>query len=471
MSIADLNSMIWLYTLCSLNGGGKMHTVLKSISKKLQENRTFKICAGVCLILGIIVIVVVARSGNNNKKAAENEVIAITNVRIFDGERIINERVVVINGAYIQSVGSTVPGGATVIDGQDATLLPGLIDSHVHTDMDGLRDALEFGVTTELEMNGRWTVEQREKISLSSDIADLRSPGMAVTPKGGHPSQYMSSSNNVLIRFFFRYPFVKTPEEVAAFINKEIAGGADYIKIMIENGNYIGFPGLPVLDDILLNTAVTEAHRNDKLAIAHVTTAEAAGRAINAGVDGLGHLFFDTSPSPALVADIASSGAFVVPTLVTLSTAFGNSASAMAADERVSGKLSKQWLESLSRGMNVYPQGNLEDAYATVKALHEAGVDILAGSDVSEPIPTLGGLAHGASLHHELQLLVAAGLEPIEALRAATSIPARRFGLTDRGRIVSGALADLVLIEGDPLTTISDTLSIRSVWRRGVQLQ
>jgi imidazolonepropionase-like amidohydrolase len=96
-------------------------------------------------------------------------------------------------------------------------------------------------------------------------------------------------------------------------------------------------------------------------------------------------------------------------------------------------------------------------------------VDILAGSDASEPIPILGGLAHGASLHHELQLLVAAGLQPGDALRAATSTPARRFGLTDRGRIVPGALADLLLVDGDPTATISDTLSIGAVWRRGVR--
>ena len=120
--------------------------------------------------------------------------------------------------------------------------------------------------------------------------------------------------------------------------------------------------------------------------------------------------------------------------------------------------------------MNVYPEGKLEDAYATVMMLHNAGVDILAGSDVSEPIPILGGLAHGASLHHELQLLVAAGFTPTEALRAATSVPADRFDLADRGRIIPGARADLILVDGDPLTDISDTLSINAVWREGVQL-
>ena len=168
---------------------------------------------------------------------------------------------------------------------------------------------------------------------------------------------------------------------------------------------------------------------------------------------------------------IASSGAFVIPTLVTISSAVGNNASALAADKRVSSKLNQKWLDALSRSMNVYPQGKLEDAYAGVIALHEAGVDILAGCDVSEPIPSLGGLAHGASLHQELQLLVAAGLSPIEALQAATSIPARRFGLTDRGRVIPRARADLLLVDGDPTTNISDTLSIRAVWRQGVQVK
>jgi imidazolonepropionase-like amidohydrolase len=78
-------------------------------------------------------------------------------------------------------------------------------------------------------------------------------------------------------------------------------------------------------------------------------------------------------------------------------------------------------------------------------------------------------VVHGASLHHELQLLVMAGLTPVEALRAATSVPARRFGLDDRGRIVPGARADLVLVDGDPTTRIEDSLSIRTIWRRGTR--
>ncbi|MGD0755066.1 MAG: amidohydrolase family protein [Bacteroidales bacterium] len=395
---------------------------------------------------------------------------AITNAHIFDGESVIDDHIVVIDGERILSVGGVVPTGATVIDAHNTTLMPGLIDSHVHTNIDGLHDALLFGVTTELEMMGRWSFKERKKIAERYDVADFRSAGMGVTPPGGHPTQYMKSSSNLLLRFFYRYPFVSKPEEAIKFVKKQVANGADYIKIFIEDGTTVGFPGLPVLSNEIIIATVKEAHRLCKMAIAHVTTFEGGQKAISAGVDGLAHLFFDRQPTPELISAIASSGAFITPTLVTLSTAFGNSAAGLAKDKRVSSKLSKKWLNSLSRIMNVYPQGNLEDAFASVRALHSAGVDILAGSDVSEPIPILGGLVHGASLHHELQLLVAAGLKPIEALRTATSIPARRFGLTDRGRIVPGARADLLLVGGDPITKISDTLSILGIWRNGTKL-
>ena len=401
-----------------------------------------------------------------------NILTAITNTRVFDGECVIDNQTVVIAGSHILAVGGMLTAGATVIDARGTTLMPGLIDSHVHTDMNGLHDALLFGVTTELDMQGHWPAKKRKEVSERNDIADVRSPGMGITAKGGHPTQYMGSSNNLLIRLLlpFIFRFVQTPEEAVKFVGRQVAGGADYIKIFIEDGSCIGFPGLPVVDDETIRAAVKEAHRLNKMAIAHVTTVEGGQRAIAAGVDGLAHLFFDHQPTPEFVAAIATSGAFVIPTLVTISSAVGNDASALAADERVKSRLDQKWLDSLSRSVNVYPQGKLEDAFASVMALHKAGVDILAGCDVSEPLPILRGLAHGASLHHELQLLVAAGLRPINALRAATSTPARRFGLTDRGRITPRARADLLLVDGDPTTNISDTLSIRAVWRQGVQL-
>ena len=424
----------------------------------------------ISIVIAGVMLVSVIGGCLSKSPVAEKPLTAIVNAKIFDGENLITDTTVVIKDGIILTVGGDIPEGTIIIDADGGTLMPGLIDSHVHTDMDGLRDALKFGITTELEMQGQWSAKKREKVANTSDVADLRSSGMGVTAKDGHPTQYMKDSSNFLIRWFFKFPAVGSPNEAVAFVDKQVENGADYIKIFIEDGDNIGYPGLPTLDDETLQAAVDEVHRLDKMAIVHVTSVEGTKRAVAIGVDGLGHLFFDDQPDKELVDDIAAKNIFVIPTLVTLSTAFGNDAKWLADDKRVSSKLSKEWLESLSRSMNVHPEGKLEDAYATVIALYNAGVDILAGSDVSEPIPILGGLAHGASLHHELQLLVAAGFTPTEALRAATSIPARRFALSDRGWIVPGARADLLLVDGDPLTDISDTLSIRAVWREGVPL-
>ena len=77
---------------------------------------------------------------------------------------------------------------------------------------------------------------------------------------------------------------------------------------------------------------------------------------------------------------------------------------------------------------------------------------------------------HGASMHLELELLARAGLTPRDVLRAATSLPAAVFGLTDRGRIAPGKRADLLLVEGDPLTDVTATRDVRAVWRAGVRL-
>ena len=99
----------------------------------------------------------------------------------------------------------------------------------------------------------------------------------------------------------------------------------------------------------------------------------------------------------------------------------------------------------------------------TVCALYKAGVDVLAGRDVLVATPDFGGLTHGASVHRQLQLLVAAGLTPTEALRAAAGVLAKRFRMKSRGHIAVGAGADSLLFEGDSMQDIADTLNIKAV--------
>ncbi|MBB2944654.1 imidazolonepropionase-like amidohydrolase [Actinoplanes lutulentus] len=407
-------------------------------------------------------------------------VTAITNARIFDGEQVIEATTVVIDGTRIAAVGGEPPLAAEVIDAAGATLLPGLIDAHTHSSDGTLALALRFGVTTELEMQGMNTRFSRSHITDDDTLADVRSAGFGVTPPGGHPSELIPDDfefgpgpgeddhNDGHDGPMPLMPFASTPEEAARFVPQLVEAGSDYIKFMVDDGSVEGHPGLPMLDQATLDAGVAEARRLGMLTIAHTLTADATRMAIDAGIHGLAHLFMDRPHTGDLVERIAAAGVFVVPCVVLNASMMGITASILADDPRVSGRLDDDWTGLLRGSYDRYPQGELEYVLDSVKALHDAGVEILAGTDAAPfPLPFMAGVAHGASLHHELQYLVRAGLTPVEALRAATSTPARLFGLDDRGRIAVGLRADMLLVDGDPTTRIDDTLNLRTVWRRG----
>lgn len=407
--------------------------------------------------------------------------IAITNARIFDGRELLDARTVLVEGGLITAVGSEAPAGAEIVDARGGTLLPGLIDAHVHTSEASLALALRFGVTTELEMQGSHTRGNRGHITDNDSVADVRSAGFAITPPGGHPSELFPEGFEPGGDRTIRYPngdfgppvmpFSTTPEQAVDFIPRLVETGSDYIKFMVDDGSVEGHPGIPALDQAILDAGVAEAKRHGMLTIAHALTADATWMSLEAGVDGFAHLFLDRPHDDQIIGLIARSGAFVVPCVVLNASLMGITGAELAADPRVSSRLDDAWMKTLRSSFDLYHQSALSDVMASVAALHQAGVDLIVGTDASVPVPFLGGLAHGASVHHELQYLVQAGLTPVEALRAATSTPARRFGLTDRGRIAEGLRADLLLVEGDPTTTISDTLGIQGVWRRGVRLE
>lgn len=406
---------------------------------------------------------------------------AITNTRIFDGEKILAADTVVIENGVITAIGTAAPAGAVIVDGAGATLLPGLIDAHVHTSTESLALALRFGVTTELEMQGANTRLRRDDITDDDSVADVRSSGFGLTPPGGHPDELFPEG--------FRpgpppaaagapapsgprpvQATVTTPEQAAAVVPRLVADGSDYIKFMVDDGSVEGHPGLPMLDQATLDAGVAAAHEQGMLTVAHALTIDATTMALGAGIDGLAHLFMDAPHTDEIVDAIARSGAFVTACVVLNASMIGVTGTELADDPRVASRLDAAWDTTLRSSFGHYPQGNLDDVLASVKALHDAGVDILVGTDASVPLPFMGGLSHGASVHHELQYLVRAGLTPVEALAAATSVTARRFGLDDRGRIAVGLRADLLLVDGDPTTRIDDSLNTRAVWRRGTML-
>lgn len=208
--------------------------------------------------------------------------------------------------------------------------------------------------------------------------------------------------------------------------------------MLIESGKTLG-KSVPVVEERIVKAAVAAAHDRDRVVIAHALTIEATRQTLAAGADGFAHLFINGPRTPDLIEAFRAGGAFLTPTLSLLASLTGQQTGAdLAADSRVTSRLPGPWLDNLGREFNTVPAGNFDAALAAVKAMHAAGVPILAGSDANRHFGALG-MAHGASLHGELRLLVPAGLTPTEALRVATSVPATMFGLYDRGRITPGA--------------------------------
>lgn len=385
---------------------------------------------------------------------------------MFDGDAVVETGSVLVEGEKIVAVAERLdtPSETKIIDGRGMTLMPGLIDAHTHAQPPSLEHAILFGITTELDMFScpEWMSSQREQATARNDLADIRSASVGATVLGGHPSMMIG------IVFAGQFPTLASAGDAPAFVAARLAEGADYIKLIIEDGATLGHPA-PTLDLKMAAALVSAAHNHGKIAVAHATSIEGFRQAIAAGVDGIVHVFMDRPPDDAVIGAVRDAGVFVIPTLSTMGSLTGElTGEVLAHDERARGLVSTDWHRNLCRCWQLRSPARLKRALDATTALHRAGVPILAGTDAA----AIGvvGTAHGISLHGELRLLVQAGLTPLETLRSATSFPASHFGLADRGRLAPGLQADLLLVDGDPTKNIGDTLSIAGIWRRGDRL-
>ena len=387
--------------------------------------------------------------------------LAITDARVFDGERVLPKATVVVRNGRIQAVGANVrpPKGAEVVKGAGKTLLPGFIDAHVHTFGASRADAVRFGVTAELDMFSDWRalpeLKRDRESSTSSRLSDIYSAGTLVTVANGHGTE-----------FGLRIPTLDRTEDATEFIDARLAEGSDFIKLVMEDGALYGRP-IATLSDASVQAVIRAAKARNQLAVVHVSTQRDAVLALQAGADGLVHVFQDQPASDEFIELAKRRRAFVIPTLSVIEQAAAGSGPQLAEDARLKPMLLPEQRATLK---GVFPRransAQLSaNAKQSVRRLQAARVPILAGTDAGNP-----GTTHGASLHGEMALLVAAGLTPVQALAAATSRPAQHFGLKDRGRIVPGMRADLVLVDGDPTTTIESSRAIAGIWKNGIKV-
>ena len=422
--------------------------------------------AAALVLIGLVVAVVGIRASAGRvpvARRAQPGTTVFKDVRVFDGTTTVPRTSVLVRDGMIGDMRTDlpIPAGAEVIDGAGKTLLPGLIDAHTHVFGEALERAVQFGVTTELDMftDHRLAAQLRKQQQApggASARADLFSAGTLVTAPKGHGTEYG-----------LPIPTITSAGDAAAFVDARIAEGSDYIKIVYDDGRSYGLQ-LPTIGLDVLQAVVSAAKARRKLAVVHIGTRQAAEAAIASGASGLVHLFGDAPPSPEFAGTVKQAGAFVIPTLSVIeSTAGVPSGAGLVKDARVSPFLTTADRASLNRSFPVREGStrSLSHALEAARQLFAAGVPVLAGSDAPNP-----GTAHGATIHRELELLVKAGLPPEAVLAAATSVPARAFSLNDRGRLAPGLRADLLLVNGDPTRDVTATRDIAGVWKRGARV-
>ena len=363
---------------------------------------------------------------------------------------------VVIEGDTIVAAGSDQgasqdSASARVIDARGKTILPGLIEAHIHmgwAHTSGMwAELVSQGVTMHVSRairNGLYALSQgittvREAGSKQGMSIDLRTAiesgiiagprivacGLPIAITGGHGYHYAREADG--------------PDEVRKAAREQLKAGADFIKLM-GNGGFTLAHGDDVTTEQLtraeMAAAVEEAHKAGRRVAVHAS-GTAVGNAIASGVDSVEHAYF---LDPGDAREMAERGMFLVPTLLSLHTLAHYSA---------------KWGRSEAPGRNA--ARILKQHERSFQVALEAGVRVATGTDW---VLDVAG---------EVEIMVQYGLTPMQAIMAATATAAEVVGLGARaGTIVPGKLADLIVVDGNPLNSIGELRRVELVIKNGV---
>ncbi len=428
----------------------------------------------------------------------------IRDARLFvgDGNVIEQAAVLVKEGKIAEIFTGTGPDPKTLkadpIDAAGKTLMPGLIDMHVHLGAPGgvYENAADYGTTdknfprelaaylysgvTAVKSVGDSldeVLKARAKSSSGEVLgAELFAVGPLFTAEGGHGTEYAANLPEVA-RPAFNAGFVripKTPEEARKMVEELAARHVDGIKVILEAGS----ASRPfVRMDPALVKAVADAARAANLpVVCHTGNAHDVEDAVNAGVNGIEHGSVVDAIPEALFARMKQAGISYDPTLDVIEAFIAIGQGKLDGLDRslVQQVGPKKLLESTKKyfsspdaekmrdGMRKYPM-LMEMGNRNLLAAMRAGVLLVTGTDSGNP-----GIVHGPGVHRELQLWVEAGIPAAVALQAATYNGAQMLRAADRmGLIRKGFQANLLLIDGNPLKDISVTERISMVMFKG----
>ena len=409
--------------------------------------------------------------------------IAITRVSVIDGDAPSprTDQTVVIDGNRIVRVGASgsvaVPPGARIVDGRGKFLLPGFWDMHVHTAISGGRDLLSLyvanGVTGVRDMAGDWDTLK----SWRSEIGR----GQLVGPRIIASGPYLEGGDVPIPHLLAR-----NAVEASAGVDSLIALGVDFIKVhsQLNAESYFAIArrarerGVVFAGHVPRVVGSAAASDSGQKSIEHLlgipaecTPADSVALAPRYTVQGaLGRCSSDDLAP--LYEKFVRNGTYVTPTFTAQVEVAVWPTRAVPGDSLAHylPKAVRDYVaqifpmpDSIPPNADSVGRAMLEKRLRQVSAMQRAGVHILTGTDAP-----LRNSPPGFGLHEELALLVSGGMAPFEALRSATLEPARYFGMLDSlGTIAPGKLADLLLLDANPLQDIRNTRRISAVVANG----
>lgn len=435
-----------------------------------------------------------------SSRAGDATTLAIVGATVVDGTgRAPFVGNVIVRDGRIAAVGerAAVPEGARVVRAEGRTVTPGLFDLHTHlpyssaprTSADwpkNLKAYLYAGVTSVVDFGTypETFAPMRRLVSSGAVIAPRIHFAARMTTPGGHGAEGGRGD-------FFTLE-VQTPREARSAVRRLLPYKPDVIKVFTDGWRYNTAPDMTSMNLETLTALVEEAHRNGVEVLTHTVTLNGAKTAARAGVDVIAHGIGDRPADEELVRLMREKGTTYVSTLAVyelrgrailtpLLRATMEPAALAQIDppltapppegERVDALLPVD--TSASANVSERERANVEARRArwtvlmrNVSLLKAGGVRFGAGTDAG-----VTGTHHGWATLRELRLLVAGGLTPLEAIRAATLESARALRVdAERGSIEAGKLADLVLFDGSPHRDIADVERVERVFLGGREI-
>jgi imidazolonepropionase-like amidohydrolase len=407
---------------------------------------------------------------------------------LFDGARLIigdgrtiEDGAMLVDGDVIVRVGKrgeiAAPKNSTRVDVTGKTIMPGIVLAHGHVGylrgttfarenytrenlIDHLTRYLYYGVVAMMSTG-------TDPGDVPFDLRNGPHAGALFRTAGRGLAAPDASTGNLAMR---SVPYGVTTEDEARRDVRELAARKpDFVKIWVDDRN----GAVKKLSPALYRAIIDESHKQKLRVIAHVYYLSDARDLVDAGVDGFLHLVRDEEMDDALVRAMKAKHVFVTPNLSTSEAGtYLNKPSwlddpflAESASPEMIGKVSAVYSARAAGPARTAATASYQKQQRSVARLNAAGVTIALGDDTG-----IENTFYGYGEHHELELMVAAGMTPMQALVAATKTSADLLRLKQLGTIARGKSADFIVLDANPLDAIANTKRISDVYQRGVRV-